>query len=110
MPVTITSSVSTPPNAPVLTGVSPTTGAAGTTITLTGQNFGPSQVSSLSDFVTLTDANGDTFGVAWQRRPRHNQLEQRFGQLCRAQRRRQRDGHDKRHRQQLRYCHAKPYG
>jgi Glycosyl hydrolases family 31/Domain of unknown function (DUF5110)/NPCBM-associated, NEW3 domain of alpha-galactosidase/Carbohydrate binding module (family 6)/IPT/TIG domain len=61
-PITITSSVTTPPNAPVITSLSPTSGAAGTTITVTGQNFGDSQVSNLSDFLTLTDSSGATYG------------------------------------------------
>jgi alpha-galactosidase-like protein/IPT/TIG domain-containing protein len=61
-PITITSSVTTPPNAPVITSVSPASGAAGTTITVTGQNFGASQVSNLSDFLTLTDSSGATYG------------------------------------------------
>jgi hypothetical protein len=61
-PITITSSVTTPPNAPVITSVSPASGAAGTTVTVTGQNFGASQASNLSDFLTLTDSSGATYG------------------------------------------------
>ena len=62
-PITINSSVTTPPNAPVITGVQPSTGSAGTTITITGTNFGATQVSTLSDFVTLVDSANNTFGA-----------------------------------------------
>jgi uncharacterized repeat protein (TIGR01451 family) len=64
VPVTITSSVTTPPNAPVISGISPTSGSAsaGTAITITGENFGASQAFPLSDFVTLTDSGGATWG------------------------------------------------
>jgi len=62
-PISITSSVTTPPNAPVVTGVSPSSAAAGTAVTISGSNFGASQVSTLSDFVTLTDSSGATWGA-----------------------------------------------
>ena len=69
--IAIGSSVSTPPNAPVITGVNPTSGSAsaGTAITLTGQNFGASEATCggctfwISDYVTLTDSGGTTFSV-----------------------------------------------
>lgn len=62
-PINTTASVTTPPNAPVISSVQPTTGSAGTTITITGNNFGATDTAGLSDFVTLVDSANDTFGA-----------------------------------------------